>query len=382
VERDIVIYADTLRSPELRHEVPLAIGDPFLYIEHDGVRHAVVNALEGPRVKELGGFEVHLLEEFGLDELRRSGKSRYEVSDELVVRALRSLGVERAVVPGSFPVSIADHLRSLGIELTPDRRWFDRRRRVKSDAELAGIRRAQAAAEAGMAVARELLREARTANGGVELVVGGQPLTSERVKAAVAVAFVEHGASADEFIVSHGPQSAIGHHLGSGRLRAGETIVIDLWPRDNESGCFADMTRTFVVGEIDDEVAEWHRLCGIALERALADIRPGVVPRAVYDGSCDIFEAAGFVTQRTKAPGEVPEGGFLYALGHGVGLDVHEEPVLGFLGRDDELLAGDVLAVEPDVHRKGFGDVRLEDLVLVTEDGAEKLTDFPYDLEP
>jgi len=382
VQRDIVIYADTLRSPELRHEVPLPIGDPFLYVEHGGVRHAVVNSLEGPRVQELAGLEVHLLEEFGLDELRRSGKNRYEVGDELVARAVRALGVERAIVPGSFPVSIADHLRGLGIELTPDREWFDRLRRVKSGAELAGIRRAQTAAEAGMAAARELLHEAKTANRSGGLVVGGEPLTSERVKASVSLAFIEHGATAEDFIVSHGPQSAIGHHLGSGQLHADETIVIDLWPRDNESGCFADMTRTFVVGRIDDEVAEWHRLCGIALERALADIRPGAVPRAVYDGSCEIFEAAGLVTLRTKAPGEVPAGGFLYALGHGVGLDVHEEPVLGLLGRDDELVAGDVLAVEPDVHRKGFGDVRLEDLVLVTEHGAEKLTDFPYDLVP
>jgi Xaa-Pro aminopeptidase len=379
---DVVIYADTLRSPELRHELPLAIGDPFLYVEHDGVRHVVVSMLEGPRVEELGGYDVHLLEEYGLDELRRSGRNRYEIADELALRALRSVGVASAIVPGSFPASLADYVRAGGIELRPDREWFDQRRRVKSGAELAGIRRAQAAAEAGMDAARALLRSSRTTNGDGGLVVDGEPLTSERLKAAITRAFIEHGATGDDFIVAHGSQGAIGHHLGSGQLRAGETIVIDLWPRDNESACFADMTRTFVVGDIGDEVAEWHRLCNAALDRALGDIRVGAVPRAVYDGCCDIFESAGFATQRTKAPGEVPESGFLYALGHGIGLDVHEQPLLGFLGHDDELLAGDVLAVEPDVHRKGFGCVRLEDLVLVTEDGAEKLTDFPYDLTP
>ena len=83
--RDVVIYADTLRSPELRHELPLAIGDPFLYCEHDGVRHVVVSVLEGPRVQELGGYEVHLLEEYGLDELRRSGRKRDEIHDELAL---------------------------------------------------------------------------------------------------------------------------------------------------------------------------------------------------------------------------------------------------------------------------------------------------------
>src|SRR5581483_1200107 len=306
----------------------------------------------------------------------------YEIGDELVLRALRAFGVERAVVPGSFPLAVADRLRESGIDVKPAREWFDRRRRVKSDAELAGIRRAQAAAEAGMAAARELLREARTANGDGALVVDGDALTSERIKGAISRAFTERGCIADEFIVSHGSQSAIGHHLGSGRLRSGETIVIDLWPRDVDTGCFADMTRTFVVGEVAEEVVEWHRLCGVALQRALADIRPGVEPRAVYDGSCEIFEAAGLLTQRTKSPGQAADGGFLYALGHGVGLDVHEQPLLGLLGRDDELLAGDVLAIEPDVHRKGFGGVRIEDLVLVTDEGAQRLTNFPYDLTP
>jgi Xaa-Pro aminopeptidase len=379
---DVVIYADTLRSPELRHELPLAIGDPFLYVARDGVRHVVVNTLEGPRVEELGGYEVHLFEEYGIDELRKSGKGRFEIRDELALRALRALGVTEAIVPGSFPVSLADHLRASGIALSPDSEWFDRLRRVKSGAELAGIRRAQAAAEEGMEAARALLRQARGANGDGALLAGGEPLTSERIKAEISRAFVAHGATADDFIVSHGAQAAIGHHLGSGPILAGETIVIDLWPRDNESACFADMTRTFVVGEISDEVAEWHRLCYEALGRAVGDIRAGVVPRRVYDGSCEIFEAAGFTTQRSKAPGEVPDGGFLYALGHGVGLDVHEQPLLGLLGHDDELLAGDVLAVEPDLHRKGFGCVRLEDLVLVTEDGAETITDYPYDLTP
>src|SRR5438552_52596 len=232
-----------MRSPELRHEVPLGVPDAFLYVERNGARHVVVSAFEIPRFEEIGGYDVHSLEEFGLDELRRSGARFHEITDEIVVRAVRGLGVESAVVPGSFPVLLADRLRAAGVELIPDRDSFDRRRRAKSGSELAGIRRAQAAAEAGMAAARELLRRAEP-NGSRDLVAGGEPLTSERVKAAISQAFSEHGATADDFIVSHGSQAAIGHHMGSGRLRAGETIIVDLWPRDNESSCFADMTRT------------------------------------------------------------------------------------------------------------------------------------------
>jgi Xaa-Pro aminopeptidase len=359
--------------------VPIGVPDSFLYVERNGTRHVVVSSFELPRLEEIGGYELHPLEEFGLDELRRSGMAFADVFDELVLNALRGIGVESAVVPASFPLLLADRLRDAGIALTPDRGIFDGRRRSKSGAELAGIRRAQVAAEAGMTAARDLLRRAEPNGDG--LVADGEPLTSERLKAVIGCAFLDHGATADDFIVSHGPQSAIGHHMGKGQLKADETIVIDLWPRDNESSCSADMTRTFVVGEISDEVAEWHRLCKQALERALADIHAGVVARSVYDGSCEIFEAAGYQTQRTKQAGEVLTDGFLHSLGHGVGLDVHEQPLLGVAGHE-ELVQGDVLAVEPGLYRTGYGGLRLEDLVLVTENGAENLTSFSYDLTP
>jgi Xaa-Pro aminopeptidase len=376
---DVLIFGDTIRSPELRHEVPVTIGDGFLYAERDGVRHLAVNALEVPRLGGLG-LELHPTEEFGVDELRRAGMPYDELVDEVTVRAVHALGIERAIVPADFPLRLADKLRAAGVELTPDKTFFDDGRRVKSAAELAGIRRAQAAAEAGMTAARDLLRQARR-NGTDELRIDSEPLTSERIKRAISQAFIEHGASADEFVVSHGAQAAIGHHTGEGTIREGETIMIDLWPRDNESSCSADMTRTFVVGPISDEVAEWHRLCKEALDRAVAETRPGVIGRTVWEGTCEIFEAAGYPTLRTKPPGELLEDGFFHSLGHGVGLELHEQPMLGMTGNLD-LRAGEVLAVEPGLYRSGFGGCRLEDLVLVTEDGAETLTSFPYDLTP
>jgi Xaa-Pro aminopeptidase len=377
---DVLILADTVRSATLRHEVPIAIPDPFLYVEHGDERHVVVTSFEVPRLAELGLYTIHPLEEFGFDELRRTSGSYDELMDEIAVRALRAFGVDRAVVPGSFPLGTADRLRAEGIELTPGRELFGKRRRVKTGFELAGIRRAQAAATAGMAVARDLLRAATSRRDGV-LEHDGRPLTSERVRVAVAAAFVANGATGEDFVVSHGPQAAIGHYPGSGELRAGETIVVDLWPRDAESGCYADMTRTFVVGDVPDEVAEWHRLCGKVLGRALAETRAGVTGRSIHEGACEEFEAAGYPTQRTKAEDAALEEGFLHSLGHGVGLEVHEEPALGLLGHDP-LVAGDVVTIEPGLYRPGFGGVRLEDLILVTDAEAENLTDFPYDLAP
>lgn len=376
---DILIYGDTIRSPELRHEIPLTVPDPFLYAERDGVRHVVVHSLEASRIRELGGVELTPYDALGYDELIKSGLPREDLYKPLVLNACRALGITKAVVPRYFPLELADHLRAEGIELTPDRELFSRRRRVKSGVEIEGIRRAQRAAEAAMDAVRKLLREAKQNGSGLE--VDGRPLTSEWLKRAIGEVFTEHDMLADEFIVAHGPQSAVGHNMGSGQLSAGEPIVIDLWPRDRETACFADMTRTYVVGDPPAELVEYQRLCRRALDDAIAAIKAGVDGRDVFVGTCELFQEAGYKTFFTKQPGEVLEEGFIHGLGHGVGLEVHEEPGMGAASRD-ELVAGDVVTVEPGLYRPGFGGCRLEDLVLVTEHGAENLTDYPYDLTP
>jgi Xaa-Pro aminopeptidase len=376
---DLLIYADSVRSPEMRHEVPIPIPDPFLYLERNGSRDAVVTSLEVERLARLpGGPTPHAFEEFGFDELIARGLPREEVLLEVVVNACTELGVRAATVPVGFPLGVADRLRVERVALTADHALFAGRRRVKSDVELAGIRRAQRAAEAGMDAARELLRRAEP--NGSTLDVDGATLTCERVKAAITLALTEHGTVADDFIVSHGAQSAVGHDMGSGAIAPGEPVVIDLWPKDLETACYADMTRTFVGGEVPDEIQEYHRLCREALDRSLEAIRPGVAGSEVFRLVCELFQEAGYQTQLTKQPGEILSDGFFHSLGHGVGLEVHEEPSLGRVPGD--LVAGDVVTLEPGLYRQGFGGVRLEDLVLVTEDGAENLTVYPHDLAP
>jgi len=376
---DVLIFADSVVSPEMRHAVPILIPDPFLYVEKDGKRFTVSTAFEVARIAELG-IEARPWEDFGYDELIAQGLPREEIVWLHVnLDVCRELGVDNAIVPRSFPVSVADHLRANGIELKPDHGYFSGLRRVKNDAELAGIRRAQKAAEAGMSAARALLARAELSNDHVN--VDGEPLTSERLKAAIRRVFSDHGMSSDDFIVSHGPQTAIGHELGSGPIAPNEPVVIDLWPKDPESACYADMTRTYVVGDPSREVVEYHHLVKEALDRSFEATKAGVHASDVYNLVCELFEEHGQKTTLSKKPGEVLDTGFIHGLGHGVGLEVHEAPSLGRGGTGD-LVAGDVVTLEPGLYRAGFGGCRLEDLVLVTEDGAENLTDFPYDLTP
>ena len=377
--RDFLIFADSVTSPEMRHEVPVVIPDPFLYAEKDGKRYVVSAAFEVDRVKEIG-IEASPWEHYGYDELIATGLPREEIVWKHVnLNACRELGITDAIVPRSFPTLAADHLRENGITLEPDHKFFADRRRVKNEAELEGIRKAQKAAEAAMGAARDLIFRAEPSNGGVK--VDGETLTSERLKATIRRVFSEHGVSGDDFIVSHGAQTAIGHELGHGPIAPNEPIVIDLWPKDPDSACYADMTRTYVVGEAPEELVKYHGLVKEALDQSFAATKAGVAGSAVYTLVCELFEEHGQKTSLSKAPGEVLDEGFFHGLGHGVGLEVHEAPSLGRGGTGD-LVAGDVVTLEPGLYRPGFGGCRLEDLVLVTENGAENLTDFPYDLTP
>lgn len=377
---DVLIHGDTHSSAALRHELPLGIIDPFSYFEVSGRRVVVIASMEVDRVKEAAP-EVEIIDPYalGLDELVARGLSWHELDSELCLRAAQELGARRLVVPGALAVAVADRLRAEGIEVVPDESEFVRRRRRKSQSELEGIRRAQIAADAGMAAAAEMLRSARVE--GSTLTLDGQPLTSERVRTRISEVCAQHGApTGEDIIVAAGPAGASGHEQGSGPLPPRVPIIIDLWPRDERTGCWADMTRTFVAGgEAAPDVVRWHELSQTALTRVLEATSAGVTGRRLFGIACEVFEEAGEPTQRTKAEGESLEDGFFHSLGHGVGLEVHEEPALGRTGTD-ELVAGDVVAVEPGCYRKGYGGVRLEDLVLVTEDGCERLTSFSYEL--
>jgi Xaa-Pro aminopeptidase len=213
-----------------------------------------------------------------------------------------------------------------------------------------------------------------------ELLGAGGELTCERLRTEINLVFTAAGViTPDMVIVSHGAQTAVGHEPGHGKIESGEPIVFDLYPQDPESGCYSDTTRTFCIGDPPDELVKYHELCLEVFERVLPEIRPGASGAELHRISAEVFEKAGYPTQLTKQPGEVLDEGYFHSLGHGVGLEVHEPPLLGRSG--GELVAGDVVAVEPGCYRKGFGGCRLEDLVLVTEDGCEVLTNFPYDLQ-
>jgi Xaa-Pro aminopeptidase len=177
----------------------------------------------------------------------------------------------------------------------------------------------------------------------------------------------DEGADALAFpvIVASGPNSALPHHHpGQREIGAGETVIVDAGALVD--GYCADCTRTFATGPLPEELRQAYALCRSAQEHALGAVRAGAIARELDAIARTEIEESGL------AP-------VIHGLGHGVGLEVHELPVLRPTSTD-VLAAGNVVTVEPGVYLAGRGGVRIEDLVVVGEEGPEVLTTFTKDL--
>jgi|1185.fasta_scaffold20840_2 Xaa-Pro aminopeptidase len=377
--KGILIHADSMRDANMFVATGVAVVDPFSYIEANGSRIIVSNVLEADAIRrDSRATDVWVDDEFGVREQIRQGVKSDVASMEGVRRALERASLDEVAVPATFPIALADYLRGHGITVTPDKELFDLRRRVKGDAQVEAMKVAQRATEAAFAAARELIGSASPGPGG--LVEDGQLLTCERVSQRIVDTLRAHGCGGEPPIVGAGPKGALVHDHGSGPIHPGESIIIDIFPQHEATRYCADMTRTFCYGEAPERLVHMHRTIKEALDRSIEAIRPGVSGTSVWEAACDVIEAARYRTTRQLADGERLDEDFFHGLGHGVGIDVHEQPGMS-LGGTAELLEGDVVTVEPGVYRKDFGGVRLEDMVLVTAGGRENLTQFDYELE-
>ncbi|PXY22937.1 M24 family metallopeptidase [Prauserella muralis] len=227
--------------------------------------------------------------------------------------------------------------------------------RMRKDAtEIAGLRKAGQAIDRVHARMGEWLRAGRT-----EAEVGAD----------IAAAIVEEGHTAAEFvIVGSGPNGASPHHDVSDRvIERGDIVVVDIGGPIPE-GYNSDSTRTYAVGEPRDaDVAGTYEVLQRAQHAAVAAVRPGISAQDVDAAARDVIAEAGF--------GEY----FIHRTGHGIGLDVHEEPyIVG--GNDLPLEPGMAFSVEPGIYQAGRWGARIEDIVVVTSDGVEPLNARPHEL--
>ncbi|WP_119066353.1 M24 family metallopeptidase [Rubrobacter indicoceani] len=374
--RDLLVIAAPEHDAAALHLSGFPAPDAVIVARVKGRTYLAVSSLEYGRAQK--GADVDELlsyDELGLRELARelsgSGSALAAASADL----LKKLGADVVTVPPNLGVTHADELRKRGIEVNPDGGYFMGLRRRKTRKEIQHITEAQRATEAAVAHAADVLREADVSGDGT-LAWSGGVLTSETLRAEIDIHLLRNGFIAVNTIAAGGRQAADPHERGSGPLRAGETIILDVFPSGAGSHYYADMTRTFVKGEPTEEARKMYEVVLRSQEVALGMIKAGINGRDVHLAVSEVIHAAGYKTLvHDQEPGRPLTEGFFHGTGHGVGLDLHEGPSMGT--QNVELKPGDVITVEPGVYDPHVGGVRIEDLVVVTEDGCDNLTRSP-----
>lgn len=272
---------------------------------------------------------------YDLVALALGGHARVAVTDSMPALHLLPL----AEILGTTPVLATEVMASL--------------RMAKDPEEIEALRRAGAAIDRVHARVPEFLRPGRT---------------EAEVAADITEAIVAEGHSEAAFvIVGSGPNGADPHHECSGRtLQSGDIVVVDIGG-PVEPGYNSDCTRTYSLGEPDAEIAAQYAVLQRAQAAAVAAVRPGVTAEQVDAAARDLLAEAGLAEF------------FVHRTGHGIGLSVHEEPYI-VAGNNQPLAEGMAFSVEPGIYLPGRWGARIEDIVIVTKDGALPVNNRPHDL--
>ena len=365
-----LIVADSERSADMLYATRFFAPDAFVFLENAGRRSVMLSDLEVDR----GRRDAKVDEVVAMSEVKKRVKQEGKGEpgfEQVLAQFLREKKVRRARVPYDFPAGIAGALAEEGIRVEPVKGLFWPERERKSDAEVKALSRALRMTEAGMARAMEVLRAARIK--GRELVWGAGRLTSAILRAEIDSAILRAGGIPANTIVAGGLQACDPHERGSGPLRAHELIIIDIFPRDARTGYFGDMTRTVVRGRAGEAQRRLWETVQRGQRMAFEGMKPGASGLAVHEKVATFFAKEGYPTEQRKGRWV----GFFHGTGHGLGLEIHEEPRFG----RTTFRPGQVLTVEPGIYWPGVGGCRIEDVALLTEKGVRKLSWFPQEIE-
>jgi Xaa-Pro aminopeptidase len=377
----LLFYADGYRFPDVYHTTKFLAPDPIIALEDVEDLVLVVSSLEEGRArKESRATTIVNMNEYGAQELSARGISGTEFWVAIMKRFLDERGLRRVAVPPYFPVAEADRLREMGVELVLALEMGERRRTKRPD-EIDAIAAVQRATEEAWRKGVDAIRRSRVRSDRT-LELDGALFTAEALRGIVEIALLERGCSSEGAICAPGPQAADPHQIGTGPLHAGEPIVMDIFPQHKTTRYWADMTRTVSKGEPPAEIRRIYDVVRRAQDAGVKALRPGVTGREVHELVEDIIWQAGYDTLRPgqkKDPSDPTPRGFIHSTGHGVGLELHEEPAIARSGTKP-LVAGDVVTIEPGVYDPVIGGVRLEDMLVITEGGARNLTQAARDL--
>ena len=299
---------------------------------------------------------------------------RETATAQSVAQCLVSRGIKAVRADRSLPLIFAHFIEKAGIALECDTEMGVLERRSKDAQELDWLREAQRATEGAMKLACETVARAKAAADGT-LMHDGAPLSAERLRAIIDIHLLTNGYENPESIIACGAQGADCHDHGHGVLRTGEPVIVDIFPQNRKTLYNGDMTRTVVHGAIPSEVARMHAAVVAAKRDAIAAVRPGVTGQSVHEATLAALARHGYGAGQPTQQGVAV---ISHGTGHGIGLEVHEPPLLAIKG--PQLVVGDVLTVEPGLYALGIGGIRVEDMVAVTPSGCENFNSLQESL--
>lgn len=278
-------------------------------------------------------------------------------------------------VGADFPLGLAEKLKRAGYKIKISGDAVCPQREIKNADEIFAIKKSQRAAVAAMNAAIKQIAAAKSGIDGI-LRYGKTILTSEMVRATICRALLDHDCIATETIVACGPQAADPHERGTGPLRAGQPIVLDIFPRSTATGYWGDLSRTVCRGPAPAELKKMNTAVKAAQTAALRAVKAGAWTDDVHNAAAGELERRGFKTETIDGVLQ----GLIHGTGHGVGLEIHEAPRVSSAVHK-KLRAGNIITIEPGLYYPHIGGIRIEDTILVTKTGYQMLASCPKKLE-
>ena len=357
----------------LYHKVRFLVGDPTAFVAiHGGTDdHSmfIVRDIEMQRARRDARADriscpADHTPESGLSGDRETATAQ-ATAEYLINQKVTTIKTDR-----TLPYIFAHHLLLRGLQIQYDANLGVLERRQKDAEESAWLQQSQSTTEEAMRLACELIANADV-NDQRQLVHEGQVLTSERVRSAIDICLLERAYFNPKSIVACGTTGADCHDYGSGPLYTEQPVIVDIFPQNRKTLYYGDCTRTVVHGQISDPLVRMHMAVCEANAAGCAAARPGVTGEDVHRATIQVILENGF---QTGLPTESDPDSFCsmtHGTGHAVGLEVHEPPLLDFGG--PELLLGDCLTIEPGLYCRALGGIRVEDMIILTEQGNNNL---------
>ncbi len=372
-DKTILLIADSESDSNMYYATGFLAPDPFVYIHKNGKRTIIINDLELDRARSQSKADK-VLSLSKYERIARKKGSRFSGFIGVVTAVLKELKIKDLLVPSNFSVEYADLLRKNGFKLEVKKEPFFSAREIKNEEETGYIVKALRETEKALEKGIDCIRNSNIKDGGLYSKRNRQ-ITSESIRSKINVDLMKRGLTAKHTIVSCGEQSCEPHNVGSGPLKANESIIFDVFPKDEQTGYYADISRTIVKGKASRALKKMYKAVESAQELVFKSAKNGARGDTIHRKVMKHLTSLGFKTGKTKGKMQ----GFFHGTGHGVGLDIHEPPRIS--KAKCTLRTDNIVTVEPGLYYPGMGGVRLEDMILITDNGCINLTKSPKILE-